>query len=228
MKTLTTLLLLTNLLTLPVLGNTTNEDMNLDNLQAPPELISNNGKGRIREHLLAVEKNITLTQANLDATQKNMVVLESELKDLEALEQEHLRLKERYKDFLTHATKENEKNNKAIGEIESFEKKVAAISKGNRSQPQSQLSELETAKTEKNEREGWRKDAQQKTSRIQELLLGIEKNLKSISARKAPLLSQLETWKSRHADYQNLLSKLNQKKLTAERFIASPKDKLSE
>ncbi|MBM4316053.1 MAG: hypothetical protein FJ116_01065 [Deltaproteobacteria bacterium] len=229
MRTLTIIWLLMILSAEPVLGNSTSDELNLDNLQVKPELISNSGISRIREHLLAVEKNITLTQANLDATQKNIAVMESELKELEVIAQEHLRLKERYQDFLTHATKENDKNNKAMSEIEAFQKKIASFAKkGHETQTKSQLSELESSENEKNERETWRKDNQQKTSRVQDLLLGIEKNLKSIAAKKTPLLNQLETWKSRQSDYENVLSKLNQKKLIAERFIASPKDKLNE
>jgi len=83
MRTLTIIWLLMILSTEPVLGNSTSDELNLDNLQVKPELISNSGISRIREHLLAVEKNITLTQANLDATQKNIAVMESELKELE-------------------------------------------------------------------------------------------------------------------------------------------------
>lgn len=195
------------------------EELNIENLQVSPEIISSTGKNRIRDHIATIEQNIAHTETNLQATKKNIEVIESELKDLDDLEKEHLRLKERYTDFLTYASKQTLKNEKALKEIEEFQKKVEKLSKSN--QNEAQINELKTATTEKAEREDWLKDTNQKTARVQELLLGVEKNLKSIASRKYPLQEQLQNWKNKNAEYTQLLSKLTNKKAIAERFVAS-------
>ena len=120
---------------------------------------------------------------------------------------------------MANATKENEKNNKAVKDIEEFEKRVKQLTQS--AANKGQLTELETAQLERAEREEWKKDAAQKIKKIEELQLSVEKNLKAIAVRKSALTAQLETWKSRNIEYTNLLSKLNQKKKNAERFLAT-------
>lgn len=206
--------------TIPQLAKSSkSEELNIENLQVSPEIISSTGKNRIRDHIATIEQNIAHTETNLQATKKNIEVIESELKDLDDLEKEHLRLKERYTDFLAYASKQTLKNEKALKEIEEFQKKVEKLSKSN--QNEAQINELKTATTEKAEREDWLKDTNQKTARVQELLLGVEKNLKSIASRKHPLQEQLQTWKNKNIEYTQLLSKLTNKKAIAERFVAS-------
>lgn len=206
--------------TIPQLAKSSkSEELNIENLQVSPEIISSTGKNRIRDHIATIEQNIAHTETNLQATKKNIEVIESELKDLDDLEKEHLRLKERYTDFLAYASKQTLKNEKALKEIEEFQKKVEKLNKSN--QNEAQINELKTATTEKAEREDWLKDTNQKTARVQELLLGVEKNLKSIASRKHPLQEQLQTWKNKNIEYTQLLSKLTNKKAIAERFVAS-------
>ena len=202
-----------------VFSNTPESDLNIETLKVSPEIISQNGKSRIKEHIQIIDRNIANTENNIQATKKNIGVIESELQELENLKKEHLSLKNRYLLFLSNANQESAKNNKAIAEIEGFEKRVEGLTRGTTNSDQ--LAELETAKAEKRQREEWKKETQQKTTRIGELLVGVEKNLQSIEGRKAPLLEQLNTWGDRSKEYEALLTKLSQKKKNAEKFLTA-------
>ena len=215
------------ILTLLLLGITphtwanTQDDLNIDSGKIQPEIVSSTGKSKIRDHLQTLMRNISLTETNLNSTRKNISVIEAELKELEDLTQEHLKLKKRYTDFLTTAARETVKNNKAIKDIENFEAKTKPLNK--EALNTVQLNEIQAAKDEKLKRIDWQKETEQKKNKITELLSGVEKNLQSIEGRKIPLTEQLTNWKNRLNDYQNTLTILNQKKQTAERFVASQK-----
>lgn len=195
------------------------EDLNIEKLEVSPDIISPSGKNRIRDHIGTIQQNILHTESNLQATKKNIEVIELELKDLEDLETEHLRLRDRYKDFLSHASSESLKNEKALNEIEDFERKAQKLTQNTSNA--AQLNELQIASNEKNERMDWSKDSNQKIKRVKELLVGIEKNLESIASRRRPLVEQLQHWKTKGTDYNQLLVKLNEKKVRAERFLAT-------
>ncbi len=208
------------------MANNTPNDLNIDTLNISPEIISPNGKNRIKDHIQTIEQNITHTETNLQSTQKNISVIESEINELESLAKEHSILKVRYLAFLSTANKETLKNEKALLEIEQFEKKAEGPAKS--TQNPTRLAELEAARDEKKQREDWRKETEQKTTRIKELFTGVEKNLQSIEGRKAPLKEQLQTWNNRLSEYQNLRIKLTQKKKDAERFVASQKKTITQ
>ncbi|NBX67581.1 MAG: hypothetical protein EBR01_01305 [Proteobacteria bacterium] len=197
----------------------TQEDLNIESGKIQPDVVSPIGKNKIRDHLQTLSRNITLTETNLSSTQKNISVIETEIKELEDLSEEHLKLKKRYSDFLSTAAKETVKNNKALKEIENYEAKVAPLNKD--TLKSTQISEIQAAKDEKLKRIEWQKETEQKKNKITELLTGVEKNLQSIEGRKIPLKEQLNTWKNRLNEYQNTLTILNQKKQAAERFVAS-------
>ena len=219
MKNLANWISVFGFITLGSFASASQENLNLDNIQVPPESISSTGQSKIRDHLDIVKQNISHTQTNLNTTQHNLQIIDSEIKDLNQLEEEHTKLKTRYQEYLANATKEDEKNNKAVKDIEEFEKRVKQLTQS--AANKGQLTELETAQLERAEREEWKKDAAQKIKKIEELQLSVEKNLKAIAVRKSALTAQLETWKSRNIEYTNLLSKLNQKKKNAERFLAT-------
>lgn len=199
----------------------TQDDLNIDSGKIVPEIVSASGKNKIKDHLQTLSQNIENTETNISSTKKNIGVIESEIKELEELAKEHSNLKNRYLEFLSIANKETKKNEKAIEEIDTFEKKTSALPKVN-STP-TQLAEIEAAKSEKIKREEWRKETDQRSLKIKELLAGVEKNLQSIEGRKTPLQEQLKNWNNRLNEYEGLLTKLNKKKETAERFIASQK-----
>lgn len=208
------------------LASTQNEDLSIDTLNISPEIISPTGKSKVRDHIQAIEQNITHTETNLTSTKKNIGVIESEIKELEGLAVEHSNLKKRYLEFLSTADKETAKNEKALSDIAVYERKVEPLAQ--RTQNPTRLAELETAKNEKLQREEWRKETEQRKLKIKELLAGVEKNLRSIELRKAPLKEQLQAWNNRLNEYQSMLTKLNQKKQDAERFLASPNKSVSQ
>jgi chromosome segregation ATPase len=213
------LFILSNLAPQRGLSNTPQPNPDFENPKLSPEILSQSGKNRIKDHLQIIDRNITNTENNIQATKKNIGVIESEIQELDSLKKEHLTLKSRYLEFLANANQENIKNNKAIAEIEDFEKRVKGLTK--ETTTSGQLTELETAKSEKQQREDWKKETQQKIARIGELLVGVEKNLQSIEGRKAPLIEQLKTWGNRHKEYETLLTKLSQKKKDAEKFLTA-------
>lgn len=202
-----------------LLGVSAPKDLSLDKLDVSPDMISSEGKSRIKQHVQIIRDNIANTLTNIQSTKKNVLVIEAEIHDLEELGKEHQNLKTRYLDFLSKANIEFIKNNKALNEIDQFQKKLSKLNNVNQNKARS--GEIVEAQTEKMERENWKRESEEKVVRIRELLVGVEKNIQSIEGRKAPLKEQFITWSLRQTEYTKIMEQLTEKKKNAERFITS-------
>lgn len=175
--------------------------------------LSDVGRKRIQQNLMVLEQNLQDTQSNLSITQRNIETLEAELKELEKLEFEHQELRKRFSAYQANATQELEKNEKAITDLEKYEKNLGSAPKDATGQKQ-----LETAHQERMQRQRWKSEAATKMQRVQTLLKSSQDNLRSIDARKGPLKNQIRVLQNRHKEYEKLLLEIQTRKSDAEKL----------
>ncbi len=184
-------------------------------------VISESGKKRLQENLATLEKNLTEVQTNIDNCKKNAAIVASEAKDLDALEKENLDLRAKYKAQLEATQTESEKNEKALKELEEFQRKIAKNLKETPDAPPAQQQDLLKAQKDLLERERWRNEAKTKIEKINSLLKSANQNLSSIQSRKGPLQEQLAHWASKSKEYEKIRTDLSSKKTQTQKLLKS-------
>jgi hypothetical protein len=172
--------------------------------------ISASGKRRLEENLQTLSKNIEDTLQNIQNSAKNALTLEEEFKQVELLEQEHLKLKEQYKDFIKKASEEIDKNAKAL---------QALLSYSNNKDKEFSAVEKEKAKAEQQDRTKWTQDTQAKIAKVRGLLDGLSRNFEQLRSRKNSLASQKQIWLDKKKGHEKLLEELRAKKDQTEKTL---------
>jgi len=172
--------------------------------------ISASGKRRLEENLQTLSKNIEDTLQNIQNSAKNALTLEEEFKQVELLEQEHLKLKEQYKDFIKKASEEIDKNSKAL---------QALLSYSNNKDKEFSAVEKEKAKAEQQDRTKWTQDTQAKIAKVRGLLDGLSRNFEQLRSRKNSLASQKQVWLDKKKGHEKLLEELRAKKDQTEKTL---------
>ena len=196
---------------------------------SPPSdtvVISASGKKRIREQFKKIEQTLKEANRNLENSQQNSSTILSDIKELSELEDEYLELQKRFHEYVVKANKEIQVNEKAMVEIEKYEKKILQVSKGNPEGAQQKL--YEDAKQERLDRLRWKSDANSNLQRANTLLSQLQTSLKDIKLRNTPLRDELRAWNRKQDDYQKLASEIRNQKSSLEksygRYLASDLD----
>ncbi|NBX92196.1 MAG: hypothetical protein EB078_11305 [Proteobacteria bacterium] len=166
------------------------------------------GKRRLQDNLQILSKNIEDTQTNIENSSKNAATLDDEFKQVESLEQEHLKLKTQYDDFIKKAGEEIEKNNKALQTLASYLNKKEVSS-----------AEKERAQTEQQDRQKWSQETQAKVAKVKGLLQGLNKNFEQLKSRKESLSTQKIQWVEKQKVHKKTLEELNAKKVQTEKML---------
>lgn len=172
--------------------------------------ISASGKRRLEENLQTLSKNIEDTFQNIQNSAKNALTLEEEFKQVELLEQEHLKLKDQYKDFIKKASEEIDKNAKAL---------QALVSYSNNKDKEFSAVEKEKAQAEQRDRTQWAQDTQSKIAKVRGLLDGLSRNFEQLRSRKTSLSSQKQVWLEKKKGHEKLLEELKAKKEQTEKSL---------
>jgi|LakMenEpi03Aug12_release.lakeMendotaPanAssembly.Ray.scaffolds.fasta_scaffold223795_2 hypothetical protein len=172
--------------------------------------ISASGKRRLEENLQTLSKNIEDTLQNIQNSAKNALTLEEEFKQVELLEQEHLKLKDQYRDFIKKASDEIDKNAKAL---------QALLSYSNNKDKEFSATEKEKAKAEQQDRTKWAQDTQTKIAKVRGLLDGLSRNFEQLRSRKNSLSSQKQIWLDKKKGHEKLLEELRAKKDQTEKTL---------
>ena len=176
--------------------------------------LSEAGKRRILQNLTTLEQNLTDTQENITITSKNIQTLEAELKDLDMLQKEHQELKQKFTTYIANALKEIEKNDKAVKDLEKFERNIASAPKEEAEKNQKQL---ETAQKEKSERLLWKTEANLKVQKMNQMSKEAQANLQTIEIRRKPLNNQLHALFKKQKEYERLAGEIKSKNADVEK-----------
>lgn len=190
-------------------------------MPSPEELekpvVSATGKRRLRENITVLENNIKDLKDNIATSDKNLDTIRAELKDLDALEKEHLDLRRKYEGYLAQAEAEVRKNEKARRDLAKWEDSHKNAQK--EIKDAALQDRLEAARLEQADRDRWKADADTKMVKVKELMAGVDRNLRDIRSRRRPLEQQLNLWTGRRADYQKQLTETDAKRATWERAL---------
>jgi len=185
-------------------------------------VLSPTGKQRVKENLETLDKNISVVTGNIVNCRKNASVLEDEIKELSQIEQEHLKLREKYKEQLANTEKEIEKNNIAIKELDEFLKTLSKnTSASNDVKPSKQEEDSKRALTDKLEREKWNSETKIKLTKINELVQTVNLNIASIDKKKVLLRQQNAQWIDKEKQYQKMLLELANRKTETSKLLKS-------
>ena len=176
-------------------------------------VLSPRGIKRQEENRAIVEQNVADLEENVTICGKNVKTLQNELKDLTDLEREHEALRDRYRDYLVRAEKENAKNEAALRKSQIFEKDARGAA---------DHMELEKARLDIGDRTRWRGDAAGKVKRINELLKGLKDNFGNIQTRRYSLQKQLKCWVERKKDFEKQLAYNKDRKATFDKIAKKP------
>lgn len=182
--------------------------------------LSPSGKKRLMENLKILDKNLTDVQTNLINCKKNIETAESSIKELSALEQESLVLRSKYKSQVEDTEVQLEKNEKAIAELEKFQKNITMS--GSEAQQEKQKQDLEKAQKDMLEREAWKTQAKAKAVKINDWIKTLNQNIKSIDAKKIPLREEMNLWLRKEKEYQKLQADMTNKKSETEALLKVP------
>ncbi len=175
-------------------------------------VLSSSGKQRLLENIASLDKNITIVKGNIVNCKKNAIVIDSELKELSALEQEHLQLREKYVGQIADIQKELDKNDTAMKELDNFQKNISKNSSSSSNAQTAQQDDIMKSQKDKMDREKWKSEATAKVGKINELIKSVNANLNSIEVKKTPLKEQQQQWLSKEKEYQKLFIDLTAKK----------------
>jgi chromosome segregation ATPase len=188
-----------------------------DDLKRP--VLSGSGRKRLEENIQLLEAALKDMRENLATTEKNLDTIRGELRDLDGLEAEHIGLRQKYESYLNHADQEMKKNDRAQRDLAKWEE-AAKTAPTEATADKAVRERLEAARMEKSDREKWRKDAESKAAKVKELLAGIEKNLRDIRSRRAPLNNQQKQWAERRGEYEKMVRETEAKKAQWEKTAA--------
>ena len=170
---------------------------------ATPAPLSTAGQKRIQQNLEILKQNLADTQSNIETIDTNLKSLEGELGTLVTLDSEHQTLKKKYQQFLAGSAKENEKNEKALRDLEQFlrnAKEVLAKDPENAKV----RSQLDDAERDRMERQSWRANTKVKSDKLQGLLGQLNAGADEIRGRKGQIQGQMRSWQSRRTEFETL------------------------
>lgn len=179
----------------------------------PSPVISETGYQRILNTMQKVSANRGLAEDNLKISEKNILTVENEMKELEVLKREHDTDLTRYERYLNNANSEVARNERELQDLTSWER-VAKSAKTDVGGPL--RAKLMAVEQEKLDRERWRSDASWKIDRVKKLIKGIDQNKKEMNGRLPYLNEQLSYWHQKKDDYEKAIKDLELKKTELE------------
>lgn len=184
-------------------------------------IISKAGLKRIDDQYKKIEQALQEAKKNLEVSQTNSATVLSDIKELSTLEDEHKDLQKKYLRYLQDAGKEIQANDKAIADIEKYEKKVMSTSKTPIGGPQKKL--LDDAQQERLDRLRWKSDATNNLDRANTLLSQLKISLQEMESRKGPLQEELRAWNKKQHEYETLISELRKQRIEMEEVYGKRK-----
>lgn len=166
----------------------------------PQARLSPSGIRRLRENKQILLESLETTQKNIEHSLANQKTIENQILEVQKTEEELNKLKIQYENFIASANKELDVNREAMKKLSS------------RAADQAKSGEM-------TERRSWEQSTKKKVSEVVDLLRKLEKDSKSISARKLDLEKQKIDWSDREKKHQALLSELQTKKQSLEKQL---------